>query len=227
MVKLVILDREGVINRAVEGYVLGPEQFVPLPGSLEAIARLHHAGYRVAVATNQAPLSRGLFDMAMLNAIHQRMCRLAEAAGGRIDAIAICPHSPEQDCNCRKPRPGMLLELIDRFGALAAQTIMIGDTPADVLAGLAAGCSTWLVRSGHGQATIDSGQLPSQVAVGKDLADAVQQLLTEHAARPPEGGLAPPRGDSAQREGGSEHAARPPEGGLAPLPASPADRTSP
>lgn len=175
--KLVILDREGVVNRTVDGYVLAPAQFEPLPGSLEAIARLHHAGYRVAVATNQAPLSRGLFDMAMLNTIHQRMCRLAEAAGGRIDAIAVCPHSPEQDCHCRKPRPGMLLELIDRFGAVPGQTTMIGDTPADVLAGLAAGCSTWLVRSGHGQATIDSGLLPPQVAVRDDLADVVQSLL--------------------------------------------------
>ena len=215
--KLVILDREGVINRAVQGYVLGPEQFEPLPGSLEAIARLHHAGYRVAVATNQAPLSRGLFDMAMLNTIHQRMCRLVEAVGGRIDAIAICPHSPEQDCNCRKPRPGMLLELIDRFGALPAQTTMIGDTPADVLAGLAAGCDTWLVRTGHGQATLDSGLLPPQVQVCNDLADAVDSLLgAEHGARPPEAVLAPPRGDSAQREGGTTHGARPPEGVLAP-----------
>ena len=182
--KLVILDREGVINRAVEGYVLTPEQFEPLPGSLEAIARLHHAGYRIAVATNQAPLSRGLFDMAMLNAIHHRMCRLVEAAGGRIDAIAICPHSPEQDCNCRKPRPGMLLELIDRFGAMPAQTTMIGDTPADVLAGLAAGCRTALVRSGHGQATIDSGQLPPQVAVCDNLADAARLLLADGVPAP-------------------------------------------
>lgn len=174
--KLVILDREGVINRAPDGYVLGPEQFEPLPGSLEAIARLHHAGYRVAVATNQAPLSRGLFDMAMLNTVHQRMCRLAEAAGGRIDAIAVCPHSPEQDCKCRKPKPGMLLELIERFGAVPAQTIMIGDTPADLLAGVAAGCRTWLVRSGHGRATIDSGQLPPEVEVGNDLADVVRLL---------------------------------------------------
>jgi D-glycero-D-manno-heptose 1,7-bisphosphate phosphatase len=147
------------------------------------------------VATNQAPLSRGLFDMALLNAIHHRMCRLVEAAGGRIDAIAICPHSPEQDCNCRKPRPGMLLELIDRFGASPAQTVMVGDTPADVLAGLAAGCRTLLVRSGHGQATIDSGQLPPQVDVCDDLADSARRLLTEGSgpgSRPPEGVLAPP-----------------------------------
>jgi D-glycero-D-manno-heptose 1,7-bisphosphate phosphatase len=184
-VKLVILDREGVINRTVEGYVLKPEQFEPLPGSLDAIARLHHGGYFVAVATNQAAVSRGLFDMAMLNSIHQRMCRLVEAAGGRIDAIAICPHSPEQDCSCRKPKPGMLLELIDRFGAVPADTTMIGDTAADVLAGMAAGCRTWLVRTGHGQETIDSGQLPPQVDVCDDITGVAQLLLDASIADQP------------------------------------------
>jgi D-glycero-D-manno-heptose 1,7-bisphosphate phosphatase len=183
-VKLVILDREGVVNQAVDGYVLRPEQWEPQPGSLEAIARLHHGGFRVAVATNQAPLSRGLFDMAMLNAIHQRMIRMVEAAGGRIDAIAICPHSPEQDCGCRKPKPGMLLELMDRFGVGPAQTSMVGDTPADIHAGLAAGCRTWLVRSGLGQETIDSRQLPPDVEVCDDLAAVAQQLLAPPIADP-------------------------------------------
>jgi D-glycero-D-manno-heptose 1,7-bisphosphate phosphatase len=178
-VKLVILDREGVVNRAVNGYVLAPEQWQPLPGSMEAIARLHHAGFCIAVATNQAALSRGLFDMATLNAIHRRMGRLAEAAGGRIDAIAICPHSPEQECGCRKPRPGMLLELIDRFGALPAQTSMIGDRMADIQAGVSAGCRTWLVRTGDGEQTEQSGHLPQGVAVCDDLADATQRLLDE------------------------------------------------
>ena len=176
--KLVILDREGVVNRTVEGYVLKPEQWEVLPGSLDAIARLHHSGYRIAVATNQAALSRGLFDMAMLNTIHLRMCRQVDAAGGAIDAIAICPHNPEQNCNCRKPKPGMLLELIERFGANAADTIMVGDTPADIQAGLAAGCRTWLVRTGHGQAMIDAGQVPEAVEVCDDLAAVVRVLLS-------------------------------------------------
>ena len=180
--KLVILDREGVVNRPVEGYVLSPERWEPLPGSMEAIARLHHAGYCIAVATNQAALSRGLFDMATLNAIHRRMGRLAEAAGGRIDAVAVCPHSPEQDCRCRKPRPGMLLELIDRFGASPAQTSMIGDRMADIQAGVAAGCRTWLVRSGDGRQTETSGQVPRGVAVCDDLADAARLLLSEPVA---------------------------------------------
>ena len=176
--KLVILDREGVINRAVEGYVLKPQQWEPLPGSLEAIARLHHSGYKVAVATNQAALSRGLFDMATLNAIHQRMNQMVESVGGRIDAIAICPHNPEQNCLCRKPKPGMLLELLDRFGAAASQTTMIGDMLPDIQAGLAAGCRTWLVCSGRGQATLDSGQVPDNVRTWADLDAAVQALLS-------------------------------------------------
>jgi D-glycero-D-manno-heptose 1,7-bisphosphate phosphatase len=184
-VKLVILDREGVVSRTVDGYVLRPDQFEPLPGSLEAIARLHHGGYCVTVATNQAAVSRGLYDMAMLNAIHQRMCRQVESAGGRIDAIAICPHSPEQDCNCRKPRPGMLLELIERFGSIPARTTMIGDMPADILAGVAAGCRTLLVRTGHGQETFDSGELPPQVEVCDDLAAAAQLLLAASATEQP------------------------------------------
>jgi D-glycero-D-manno-heptose 1,7-bisphosphate phosphatase len=177
--KLVILDREGVLNRTVDGYVLAPDQWEPLPGSLEAIARLNHGGYRVAVATNQAPLSRGLLDMVTLNAIHQRMSRLVEAVGGRIDAIAVCPHSPEQACECRKPRPGMLLELIERFGAEPAETTTVGDTPADIEAGVAAGCRTWLVLSGHGRETLAAGQTPPTVAVAEDLAAVAQALLAE------------------------------------------------
>ena len=190
--KLVILDREGVLNRVVEGYVLKPEQWEPLPGSLDAIARLHHSGFRIAVATNQAAVSRGLLDMAMLNAIHQRMCRLVEAAGGKVDAIAICPHSPEEDCNCRKPRPGMLLELMDRFGAVPAATTMVGDTPADIHAGLAAGCRTWLVRSGHGQAMLDSGELPPKVSVCDDLAGFATRLLSTSVLDDPAAGATRP-----------------------------------
>ena len=104
--KLVIVDREGVLNRTVEGYVLAPEQWEPLPGSLEAVAALNHGGFRVAVATNQAPVSRGLLDMATLNAIHQRMSRLAEAVGGRIDAIAP-PHQPAVLETTLQPRSGV------------------------------------------------------------------------------------------------------------------------
>ena len=185
--RLVILDRDGVINRTVEGYVLKPDHWEPLPGSLEAIARLHHSGFSIAVATNQAALSRGLFDMAMVNAIHQRMSRMVEAAGGRIDAIAICPHAPEQHCGCRKPKPGMLIELMERFDANPAETTMIGDSLSDLQAGLGAGCRTWLVRSGHGRDTLAETTVPASLAVCDDLAEAAERLLamtpiTRHGA---------------------------------------------
>lgn len=185
MRRLVILDRDGVINRHAEGYVLKPEHWEPMPGALEAIARLHHAGFAIAVATNQAALSRGLYDMAMVNSIHQRMSRLVEAAGGRIDAIAICPHNPEHGCGCRKPQPGMLRELIERFEAVPHETAMIGDALADVHAGIGAGCRTWLVRCGHGEQAIAQGPLPDAVTVCADLAEATELLLAEAArARP-------------------------------------------
>lgn len=190
--KLVILDRESVIDRNGDGYVLEPRQWEPLSGTLDAIARLHHGGYRVAVVTNQAALSRGLLDMTMLNLIHQRMCRMAEAAGGEIDAIAICPHSPELNCDCRMPKPGMLLELIERFGTAASQTAMVGGSQAEVQAGLNAGCRTWLVRPGPGAAMPVSGEGIEAIAlyddrapvvVCDDLEQIVDQLLS---AAPPE-----------------------------------------
>lgn len=174
---LVILDRDGVINRTIDGYLLKPDHWDPLPGSLEAIARLHHAGHHVAVATNQAALSRGLFDLAAVNTIHQRMTRLVEAAGGRIDAIAICPHAPEEGCNCRKPKPGMLLEMIERFDVTAAETTWIGDSLSDIQAGRAAGCVTWLVKTGHGEQTLKHPGLPADVPVADDLSAVVEQLL--------------------------------------------------
>lgn len=175
--RLVILNHEGALSRALDGYVLAPEQWEPLPGSLEAIAQLNHGGYRVAIATNQAPLSRGLLDMATLNAIHQRMSRLVEAFGGRLDAIAVCPHSPERACECRKPRPGMLLELMERFGTAPADTAMVGDTGADLEAGVAAGCRTWLVLSDRGRETLAAGPIPAGVAVADDLAAVARTLL--------------------------------------------------
>ncbi len=142
----------------------------------------------IAVVTNQAALSRGVFDMSMVNAIHQRMSRMVEAAGGRIDAIAICPHAPEQHCGCRKPKPGMLLELMERFDANPAETTMIGDSLSDLQAGLGAGCRTWLVRSGHGRRHAGRDHcLPASLAVCDDLAEAAERLLamtpiTRHGA---------------------------------------------
>src|SRR5215467_2526891 len=105
--RLVILDRDGVINRDSDQFIKSPEEWRPIPGSLEAIARLNHAGYRVVIATNQSGIGRGLFDMATLNAIHEKMHKALAAAGGRIDALFYCPHTADSQCECRKPKPAM------------------------------------------------------------------------------------------------------------------------
>ncbi|MGE0310012.1 MAG: D-glycero-beta-D-manno-heptose 1,7-bisphosphate 7-phosphatase [Lautropia sp.] len=178
---LILLDRDGVILRNVEGYLNRPDAVEFLPGSLDALARLAHAGYQVAIVTNQAALSRGVLEMSTVNAIHQRMVRQVEAAGGRIDAIAICPHGPEQRCNCRKPQPGLLNEVLERFNAGAADTPMVGDSLHDIEAGIAAGTRTWLVRSGNGETTLAAGRLADGVQVADDLADVVTRLLAPAA----------------------------------------------
>ena len=121
--KLIVLDRDGVINHDSDQFIKSPEEWKPIPGSLEAIARLHHAGYRVVVATNQSGLGRGLFDMGILNAIHEKMHRAVALAGGRIDAVFYCPHSADSQCECRKPRPGMLLRF-DHFPSPLRVTVV-------------------------------------------------------------------------------------------------------
>ena len=168
--KLIILDRDGVINHDSEAYIKSADEWRPLPGSLEAIARLSHAGYRIAVATNQAGVARGLFDLATLGAIHAKMHQAVVDAGGRIDAIFFCPHGPDSDCNCRKPKPGMALEIIRRFQANAAETLLVGDTMRDLQAGLDAGCKPVLVRTGHGAQTEAHGSLPNATVVHDSLA---------------------------------------------------------
>lgn len=180
--RLAIIDRDGVILQPVDGYLGRPEDVAFLPGSVEALARLVHAGYHVAIVTNQAALARGVLEMSTVNAVHQRMVREVEAAGGRIDAIAICPHSPDQQCDCRKPKPGLLNKLLDRFDAQAEETVVVGDSDRDVEAGLAAGCSTWLVRSGLGAQTLARGPLPAGVQVADDLAALVGRLLDPEVA---------------------------------------------
>jgi D-glycero-D-manno-heptose 1,7-bisphosphate phosphatase len=153
--RLVILDRDGVINQDSDDYIKSLDDWVPIPGSLEAIARLSHSGFRVAVATNQSGLARGLFRLDTLNAIHQRLCERVSALGGRIEMIAFCPHGPDDGCDCRKPRPGLLLEIAERFGVELANVPFIGDSFGDIQAARAAGAQPWLVRSGKGERTLD------------------------------------------------------------------------
>ena len=156
--KLVILDRDGTINEDRDDFVKSPEEWVPLPGALEAIARLNHAGWHTVMATNQSGLGRGLFDMAMLNAMHVRMNQMLAKQGGRIDAVFFCPHVPEDQCDCRKPLPGLMLQIGERFGVNLKEVPLVGDSLRDLQAGAAAGCPTHLVRTGK-CAPLDDAQV--------------------------------------------------------------------
>ena len=160
--KLVILDRDGTVNEDRDDFVKSPEEWVPLPGALEAIARLNHAGWHTVLATNQSGLGRGLFDMASLNAMHARMNQLLAKQGGRIDAVFFCPHAPEDQCECRKPLPGLMLQIGERYGVDLKSVPMVGDSLRDIQAGAAAGCPTHLVRSGK-CAPLDDAQVAAIV----------------------------------------------------------------
>jgi D-glycero-D-manno-heptose 1,7-bisphosphate phosphatase len=175
-VKLIILDRDGVINHDSDAYIKNPDEWRPLPGSLEAIARLSRSGYRIVVATNQSGIARGLFDLAMLASIHAKMHQAVSGAGGRIDAIFFCPHGPEAGCACRKPRPGLFLEVLQRFKAAPAEVHAIGDQLRDLQAAHAAGCRPVLVLTGKGRATMANGGLPPDTAVRVDLAAVAAEL---------------------------------------------------
>jgi D-glycero-D-manno-heptose 1,7-bisphosphate phosphatase len=175
-VKLIILDRDGVINEDSDAYIKSPDEWKPIPGSLAAISRLTHAGYRVAVATNQSGVGRGLFDLATLAQIHAKMQHAVSAAGGRIDAIFFCPHPADANCGCRKPRPGMLHEILHRFGTLPAGVLVVGDALRDLQAAASAGCQPVLVLSGKGRATMQAGGLPPATLVRVDLAALASEL---------------------------------------------------
>ncbi|WP_028225783.1 D-glycero-beta-D-manno-heptose 1,7-bisphosphate 7-phosphatase [Paraburkholderia ferrariae] len=180
--KLVILDRDGVINVDSDAYIKSPDEWIAIPGSLEAIARLNQAGYRVAVATNQSGIGRGLFDMAALNAMHAKMHRLAAAVGGRIDAVFFCPHTAQDHCDCRKPKPGMLKMLAERFEIDPEETAVVGDSLRDLQAGAALGFRTHLVLTGKGEKTLSAGGLPEGTQVHADLrAFALDFLASEPA----------------------------------------------
>ncbi len=186
--KLVILDRDGTINEDRDDYVKSPAEWVPIPGSLEAIARLNHAGWHTVVATNQSGLARGLFDMATLNAIHARMNRELAELGGRIDAVFFCPHGPDDGCRCRKPLPGLFMTIGERYGVALRETYAIGDSLRDLEAAVAAGCAPHLVRTGKG-AHLDAAALRSlaelapHVVIHDDLAAFAQQLIQRERHR--------------------------------------------
>ncbi|MEN9374495.1 MAG: hypothetical protein RIR79_2047 [Pseudomonadota bacterium] len=147
-VKLIILDRDGTINEDSAQFIKSPEEWRPLPGALEAIARLNHAGWHIVVASNQSGLGRGLFDVATLNAMHTKMHTMLAAVGGRIDAIFYCPHGPEESCTCRKPNAGLFEKIRERYGMDLKGMPTVGDSLRDLVAGVAVGCVPHLVLTG-------------------------------------------------------------------------------
>ena len=151
-VKLVILGRDGILNEYREDHVKAPEEFVPVRGALEAVSRLNHAGWHAVVATNQAGIGRGMIDMASVNAVHAYMNQRLQVQGGRIDAVFFCPHTPEEHCDCRKPLPGMMLDIGRRYGVDLAGVPVVGDTLRDLQAAAAAGCEPHLVLTGRAAA---------------------------------------------------------------------------
>jgi D-glycero-D-manno-heptose 1,7-bisphosphate phosphatase len=191
-VKLIILGRDGILNEYREDHVKSAEEWVPIRGALDALSRLNHAGWHAVVATNQAGIGRGMIDMAAINAIHQQMVRLAQGSGGRIDAVFFCPHPPEEGCDCRKPLPGMMLDIGRRYGVDLRSVPMVGDTLRDLLAAQAAGCAPHLVLSGRA-AHLDEDslqQILQQVpgtTVHRDLA-----AFADHLVGSPRGSTAAP-----------------------------------
>lgn len=180
--KLLILGRDGILNEYREDHVKSPEEWVPIRGALEALARLNHAGWHAVVATNQAGIGRGMIDMAAVNLIHAHMNKLMQAQGARLDAVFFCPHTPEEHCECRKPLPGMMLEIGQRYGIDLAHVPVAADTLRDLQAAHAAGCEPHLVRTGraaHLDETLMAQwcqQVPG-VRVHADLAAMAEHLI--------------------------------------------------
>ncbi len=175
--KLIILDRDGVINQDSDSFIKTPAEWIPVPGSLQAIARLNQAGYRVVVSTNQSGIARKLFDMVTLNAIHQKMHVSAQAVGAAIEAIFFCPHAANDNCDCRKPKPGMLHAISKRFDVNLKGVPIVGDSLRDLQSGFVVGCVPYLVLTGKGKITHSKGGLPPGTTTFDDLASVVDHLL--------------------------------------------------
>ena len=181
---LIILDRDGVINHDSDRYIKSPDEWLPIEGSLEAIARLTHAGWSVAVATNQSGIERGLFDINVLHAIHNKMMNAVAEKGGRIDGIFFCPHTANTACSCRKPSPGLLKDISRRFGRPLNKTPIVGDSLRDLQAGATLECDLWLVKTGKGLKTMAAAKdpataLPAGTRVVDHLSAVVDHLLQE------------------------------------------------
>jgi D-glycero-D-manno-heptose 1,7-bisphosphate phosphatase len=163
VLKLVILGRDGILNEYREDHVKAPAEWQAIEGALEAVARLNHAGWHAVVATNQSGIGRGMIDMASVNAVHSHMMQRLQVVGGRLDAVFFCPHTPEDQCDCRKPRPGLMKEISHRYGIDLKHVPMVSDTLRDMQAAQAAGCEPHLVLSGR-SARLDDGQIAHVLA---------------------------------------------------------------
>lgn len=175
--KLIILDRDGVINQDSDNFIKTTEEFIPIEGSLEAIARLNQSGYSVAIATNQSGVARGLYTLDVLNSMHEKLRRLLAPFGGHIDAIFFCPHGPDDGCICRKPKPGMFEEIKQRFELDLYDVFAVGDSLRDLQAAQAAGANPVLVKTGKGKRTLEKGEGIDNIPVFNNLAAFVDELL--------------------------------------------------
>lgn len=182
--KLIVLDRDGVINHDSDAYIKSPEEWHPIPGSLEAIGRLSHAGYRVVVATNQSGLARGLFTLEALHRIHACMHGQLAALGGVVDAVFFCPHHPDEGCPCRKPRPGLLEDIAARLRVPLAGVPVVGDALRDLEAARAVGARPVLVRTGKGAEAAAEAARAGDVSIHGSLAEFVDTLLSPAGAHP-------------------------------------------
>ncbi|MCD6039290.1 MAG: D-glycero-beta-D-manno-heptose,7-bisphosphate 7-phosphatase [Gammaproteobacteria bacterium] len=177
---LIILDRDGVINYDSDYYIKSPEEWRPIPGSLTAIAQLNRAGFRVVIATNQSGVGRGLYDLETLSQIHEKLVRELASVGGYIDEIFFCPHHPNENCVCRKPKVGMFEQIQKKYGTNLRDTFFIGDTFTDVQTANAVPCKPILVLSGHGKKTLERHPELASIPCFSDLAAAVEYVLQDH-----------------------------------------------
>lgn len=179
--KLIILDRDGVINEDSDNYIRSPEEFIPIPGSIEAISRLHRAGFSIAVATNQSGIARGYYDIDTLNRMHEKLAQLLAAHGGQIDGIFYCPHGPDDQCECRKPKPGLLLDIKTRFNTVLQDVPIVGDSLRDLQAARSVGAKPILVRTGKGERTIAKNEGLDGVPVYDNLSAYVDELIKKNS----------------------------------------------
>ncbi|MDP0561551.1 MAG: D-glycero-beta-D-manno-heptose 1,7-bisphosphate 7-phosphatase [Candidatus Endonucleobacter sp. (ex Gigantidas childressi)] len=178
MKKLIILDRDGVINKDSDSYIRSSKEWIPIPGSIEAISQLSRAGYLIAIATNQAGIARGYFTEKNLNSMHQKMVTLVAECGGKINTIRFCPHHPNENCLCRKPKPGMPTRILKDLNILPENSWFVGDALTDIQAGKSAGCKTVLVKTGRGEKTFKQQEGLTNTLVYDNLFTFCENILT-------------------------------------------------